>query len=456
MQYYSRAYNTTGRKRSGVFTPTPAKRVRLTPVSQRTHITNTQGSMRFTPRRSGRKVAMTNLRRRLLRTPRRVRMRRNAGAYGAANSKSSGFIYTPQIVKASRKSKVTKKGVQIVLERGGVLDAGANTTTAGNTVAIGHANCPLVLAENMLWRAIVKQLFIKAGALTTMSNFEEAIGGLAGGIIRVRYRLNPDSAFTQFTYTTLVTDSLETISKKLWEQFIDPTILGGSNNNLEFFDIRLGGPNYSDVVLNLRKAVFHFYGKSTLKVQNRTVQDTTDDEESVDNVPLHGKAYFGKGSGTSAFTHDASYSIAASGFHTDVEFGALAKVPTEKWYQEPVPPSHFIRVLKSGKVHLDPGHIKTSVLDGRFKVSVNQFYKMLAIEITLSAGLPTENYHRRSNLGHYRFMILEKMINAVVGTTTNSIKCAWEVNLRMGGYITTSNETETAQLNDLANLATEA
>lgn len=452
------AFGRAKRKIDSYFS-TPSKRARLTPVSQRSHISDTTASMRFAPRRSGRTLAMTNLRRRIqrVRTPRRERMRRNIGKYGATNSKSSGFIYTGTRVKRGGSSKVTRLGVSIVQEKGGVLDAGINGATQGNVVAIGHNNVPIYLAAQTLWRAIVKLLFIKANALTHMSNFEEGLGGLGqGSTIRVRYRSDPDGSIQQQDFGPLVgTDSMNTIALYYAQWFCDPVLHGNNNEDLEFQDIRLISSNMADTVLNLRKAVFHFYAKSTLKVQNRTVQDATDDEESVDNVPLYGKAYYGKGSGTSAFTRDVNtYIVAASGFHGDTQFGCIAKVPTEKWYQEPVPASHFIRVVKSGKVHLDPGHIKTSVLDGKFKISVNNFYKVLGAEMGIAqSGLTAADYHKRSTMGHYRFMLLEKMINAVAGTADNGIKVAWETNIRMGGYITTRNETETAQMNLVAQIA---
>lgn len=454
------AYNRAKRKISSYFdTPTP-KRIRSTPVSQRTHITDTQGSrasMRFTPRKSGRTLAMTNLRRRLLRTPAVVRRKRRPALYGASMSKSGGFISTTQRAKRGGRNKVNRLGVSMVIERGGVLDAGENTSSAGNTVAVGHCNAPIILVHQMLWRAIIKKLVIASGQFSNLENFEEGIGGLASGsFVRVSYSQGPDQAWVASDYSLTTTTSWNDVALYFAGLFTGAST-PFNNTELIFEEIRLGSSNYADTTVNLRKAVFHFYSKSTLKVQNRTVNATGGDEESVDNVPLYGKAYFGKGSGTQAYTKDSSgYVIAGSGFHGDVATGTIAKVPTEKWYQEPVPASHFIRVLKVGKVHLDPGHIKTSVLDGRYTISLDKFYKLLRVEIAPTGPAPYTYYHDRSIMGVYRFMILEKMLNSVVGTAANSIKCAFEHNIRIGGYITTKNQTETAQLNNLVNIANEA
>lgn len=441
------AYRGAKRRISGYFnTPTP-KRMRMTPVSQRTHITNTP-SPRFSPRRSRRTLAMTNLRRRLQRTPRRVRMRRGRGGYGASSSKSSGFIRTPARVRYGGVNKSTNLGVVTTIETGGVLDAGANSATAGNTVAVGHCQFPPELAHHMFWRAIVKKLAVKLNM--PVFNFDDNLVLSAGANWYVNYRLRPTQNYVQYTYTAAGSVSLETVSTDLHNFFrnLDDT------SDLELQQIGYTNPTvagavlpYSAGVLDLANASFVIFAKSTLKVQNRTVQDATDDEESVDNVPIYGKAYYGKGSGSSGITRDVVTGLAAAGFWCDGQNGTLSKVPTEKWYQEVVQPSHFRQVMSAGKVHLDPGHIKTSVLDGKITVSLNKIYRMLfrtEDDILLT--------HEKAILGRFRFMLLEKMINAVAGSADNGIKVAFEHNLRIGGYIKTKRRTETAQLNSVANI----
>lgn len=451
------AYNRAKRKISSYFdTPTP-KRIRSTPVSQRTHITDTQGSrgsMRFTPRKSGRTLAMTNLRRRLQRTPAAVRRRRRPALYGAASSKSAGFISTRQRVKTRGRARATQLGVVDVIETGGVLDAGANTASAGNTVAVGHCQFPQGLAHKIFWRAMIKKLAV--ACKMNVYNFEAPVTYNVGAQFQVFYRKDPLSAYTSHTYVTTATAvSLETIAMDFFNHFdnldnaADLEFL-----QLSFFDkiVAVGQmSNYSNGTIFLQNASFVLFSKSTLKVQNRTIGTTGGDEDSVDNVPLYGKAFYGKGSGTSGITVDNTYSGgAATGFWCDALTGTMAKVPTEKWYQEVPQASHFRQVIGTGKVHLDPGHIKTSVLDGKVTISLNKLYRLLFR--TEDVGSTS---HAKAILGRFRFMMLEKMLNSVVGDANNSIKCAFEHNIRMGGYIKLRRDTETAQLNSVANLDNE-
>jgi len=170
------------------------------------------------------------------------------------------------------------------------------------------------------------------------------------------------------------------------------------------------------------------------------------DEESVNNVPLHGKAYFGYGTGTEAFSRDVPVGTAGTTFRADNQYGAIARVPTERWYQEVVPASHFTQVKQFGKVVLDPGHVKTSVVSFYGTFSLNSIYRKL---FDNDAAM----LHTKTSVGTYRFMLLEKMILATTPTADNAIKVAYEVNLRMGCYATMTNSYETAQQNDLVNIS---
>lgn len=395
-------------------------------------------------------MQVRNLRR--TRTRAIERRRRRPALYGATSSKSAGFIQTKQKVKYRGRLRSTNLGVVDVIETGGVLDAGVNTATAGNTVAVGHCQFPPGLAHKMFWRAVIKKLAVMCKM--NVYNFEAGVSFNTGAMFQAFYRKGPESGLVPHTFTCSGTHSLEAVATDFFNHF---EMLDDAED-LELFSIcfydkvtALGQfTNFSNGLIKLDNATFTIFSKSTLKVQNRTVNQTGGDEESVDNVPLYGKAFYGKGSGTSAITADQTYSGgAASGFWCDASNGTMAKVPLEKWYQEIPQASHFRHVLTTGKVHLDPGHIKTSVLDGKVTISVNKLYRILFR--TDSAV----NNHSKAILGRFRFMMLEKMLTSVTGEAANSIKCAFEHNIRIGGYITLKRSTETAQLNSVYNLDNE-
>lgn len=392
-----------------------------------------------------------------------LRRRLNVGRrnYGAAHSKSGGFIKGGRRVKYRTTKQVSNNlGTVEVIEKGGVIDAGISSSSAGNTVAVGHCNMPTQLAHKVFWRAIVKKLLISMKM--DVSDFEAVLQQLyTGDRFRVTYRVSADSAVGSTDYTLLgtsggvTTDTPESVSSAFLSLFSASADLQDLEftqfEYIPFSSLTVIKVNMAGCIIDLRNATFTFFAKSSLKVQNRSVSSTNTDDNAVDNVPLYGKTYGGRGSGTSSITRDSAYSVASYGFWCDDTTGTLAKVPTEKWFQEVPQPNHFRHVSYSGKIHLDPGHIKTSVLDGKVTISLNKVYKLLFNQPSGSTRA-----HEKAVLGKFRFMMLEKMINSVGGTAANSIKLAFENNIRAGGYITTKRSYGTAQLNNVSNITTEA
>lgn len=366
----------------------------------------------------------------------------------SAGSKSGGFIKTQSRVKYGKRSRATNLGVVTVVEIGGIVDGGANTASAGNTVSVGHCQFPPQLAHLMFWRAMIKKLAV--ACKMNVYNFELGLNAPIGSIFQCFYRRTPTSALTPHTYTiAALTDSLETVAQNFFN-FFDAL---DDAEDLELFSIIYASKTnalgdlqvFSDGSLFLQNGTFTLFSKSTLKIQNRTIAADGDDEEDVNNIPLYGKAFYGKGSGTSGITNDQTVSGGpAVGFWCDALNGTLAKVPPEKWYQEIPQASHFRNVITTGKVHLEPGYIKTSVLDGKITVSLNKMYRILF------RPDDSVNTHAKAIMGRFRFIMLEKMINAVAGTAANSIKIGYEHNLRIGGYVTLKRNSETAQMNNVA------
>ena len=59
-------------------------------------------------------------------------------------------------------------------------------------------------------------------------------------------------------------------------------------------------------------------------------------------------------------------------------------------------------------------------------------------------------------MGYFRFLLVEKMINATPGSIANSIKVAYEVNFRCGAYVTLKRDTTSTDLLDVGIYANEA
>lgn len=366
---------------------------------------------------------------------------------GGVSSKTGGFVST--VLKQSYSSDIyNSRGTSIVLERGGQLDGGISTQTSGNTVAVGHCSMPSLSVFASLWRAIIKQLVLRMG-VGDVSNLDLPLptASITDTIV-LDYRINAESSPTTMTHTLDSLSSIENIAQHYWTTF---NTLIAEFQNLEILSITYtpGTSKLRYTRMNLVDAKLAIVSKSTLKIQNRSL-NSVNDEEAVDNMPLHGKAYYGKGTGAKPVTRDNVYPVAATGFYGDDGYGIMAKVPTEKWYQEPVPAQHFVNVSSFGKILIEPGHIKTSVLSDKVVLKLDTVFRVL-----LSKNMSAAK-HAKTGLGTYRFCILEKIINANTPSSTNSIKIAYENNTRIASYLMTSNLTTSAQANVVGTFVTEA
>ena len=365
---------------------------------------------------------------------------------GASTSQSAGFIKSQFKSRRKNTQKLFEtKGVRMVYEMGGVIDGGVQTSTAGNTVAVGHCTLPFGRIMLMFWRGMVKHLYMKNS--WSIDNFLEAVPSFTvGDQVSLYYYSDPDSpSLLGLTKTVVAGDTFDDIANFFYLNMTQLT---------QYWDFKYWSyaptatSKFREIKLDLDRAMVHFRSKSSLKFQNRTINTEGGDEESVDNVPLYGKSYYGNGNGTGAKGRGGTYAIASRDFVAEDTSGVIAKVPVERWFQEPPGPEVLTKVKKYGKVHLDPGQIKTSNLFTTLSISIAKFWHTIA-------HVPQSNIHHMHWLGKYRFLVVEKMLTSVAGNATNSIKVAYEHNLDLSCYVTTKVNNVTLPITQVGNLANE-
>jgi hypothetical protein len=380
---------------------------------------------------------------------------------GASDSKMSGRLKTPFTIRRRRKENATQRlGTSVTLERGGIIRSGISTPVSGNTVCVGHSTMPQDTIIRLAFRAIFKKFYMKLGTYD-MSDWNGTLIDVPGGAIFSLnyYNTEEDTTLSTINCTTGSNVPAPTSFNDLPEFFWKEIIKVSQPQNIRFDALTYFHPNPTNAnapnntKLVLKDVLLHFYAKSTLKVQNRTLTKGADNEsDDVDNVPLYGKSYFGFGNGTGAINKNGNYSIASRDFIGDEKYGTIAKVPNEPWYQEPPGPEVFEKVKQFGKVALSPGDVKTSTLSYRKTISLQQFGRVVFNHETT----PDDDRHRRHYLGNYRFMMVEKMINAVGGTEENQISLAFETNLNIGCYATIRKSTFTSNVVDVGNIVAES
>lgn len=343
---------------------------------------------------------------------------------GASSSKSAGKFAKGRKVKTNV-DKFSKGGMVICREQGGVLSA----TATEQSVVVGHATCPILQIREAFGFAfakwvskLIKQDFVNIEDPVYPANYRNCASSIA-------YK---QSALGTLLFSDLIIVAGTTTWQNLANQI---TTLVYSNANETGFELMefiwaqtqiATTPAVPAQMLyrkDLRKARLQYFCKSSLKIQNRTVNVAANDEsDDVDNVPVYGKTYSGIGDNFT-FKNDNIAADKTSG--VIIRFGTVSN-----GLAEPPSMTQMIGVKKIGKAHLDPGQIKTSVENYSTSMSMQTIIDLMQRDqnVVVSAS--------KNRQGKFTCFIFEKMIQAVATTTINSIKIAYELDQKYGAIFT--------------------
>lgn len=367
---------------------------------------------------------------------------------GATMSKSAGR-FPKGTKKLTSMDYFGRKGVVIAGELGGVLDD--TVAPYSQSMAVGHAS---YTCETVYWSAalaVTKMLFQKSNMKVV--EFKDVIippnkgPGIVG--LHIRPTLNTVNVVNTLSLVAGTTTFVD-VAQWLVNQFksFNPsskfTRLTFEKQHQNVTGNTSGSTILAD--FDMTKCKLDFYSKSALKIQNRTVSSANNNEEDdVDNVPLYGKSYYGKGNWCAHKITENEIDLFTpnlSNYHQT--FSALSiwnPVWTKRFegspststttgvstsLQEPQPRSAYTNVKYVGKAHLDPGHIKTSVLYDRSTIYLNSLIRQIQF---VGANIGDQN---GLNLGNFRMYHFERMIQAVELDESNSIKLAFEVDCKVG------------------------
>lgn len=335
----------------------------------------------------------------------------DAGSMGKAGSRMK---------RVGSVSKLMKFGVSTSIEFGSVV-------SATECQYLGHVTCPIETMRRQLWRAIVKRMLIRAGKLNPKWD-DSPRDILATDRMNVIYRDNMDTASGPFTHSVTVGAlTQEGISDAFYTYF------EGASSNVALVEISYRPDNGSigASTINLNNSHVHFSCFSQLKMQNRTVNSVAaDNADDVTNVPLIGRSYGGKGTGTKFLTDkDAAIPFIGHGYH-----GTIEKAGTSSELTEPPSPKLFSGVTEGGKENLPPGDIKTSSLVYKKTMTMMAFIA-LCYDNQVD-GPPPGLVYRYRKFGLFKFYGFEKQIDALVYAPENAITIAYEHNLKVTLSIT--------------------
>lgn len=351
-------------------------------------------------------------------------------AAAASHSQSGGFLTTTHR-KKNQMERIAKYGVTSVRENGVVIaapDLGAgNEDNYFESVVVGHATHEPYLALDDLARALIKMVANKMNV--DLKDFSQVAipTGASDPVITFDYYAQ-NAAFNSVLPCTPGTTTWDALKTSLRNAVL---INDTNNTNTGYsrfvsFSFKRSATSLIEKY-DLQKAKVQYYVKSSLKLQNRTLSTSGSAEDDVvDQQPIHGKGYYTEGRNflTQAIKGGSladSDIIGPIGSYTAAPaVGAAIRWNSTNTLKEPPMKTQLIGVKQTGKAHLDPGQIKTSVLVDSRTVGLNWYWNKL--NARKLAAQPQNSY-----FGKARYFVLEKMLSMGKPAFTTAIRVAFEV-----------------------------
>jgi len=333
------------------------------------------------------------------------------------NAKSAGF-FSGAANRYSNMDKHAKAGVVAKYEVGSLKSDSQN-----NVVYLAHSTAPVNRMMEAACGALLKKLYMLAKI--TVKSWDSLLADEQTYNQRVSLYYKPRDGSATVIQNFVVSYTTETLALLTSQLTTFMFTLQGVNTPDQFLKIQLynnigltSSANILVASIDLTTAKFEFDIKSLLKIQNRTINSAGNDTaEDVDNVPLYGKFYEYKTNGTTY--QDYRESVGPSLIVTHPSFGVLATnvvvpgtgIQATNMYKEVPLQSQLIGCKSSGKAHIEPGEVKTSVINDSITIPFNKFLKTyLAKQQNEPGGNPR---YTQFWIGKSRLFCFERMIQTI-------------------------------------------
>ncbi|AJP36346.1 putative capsid protein [Avon-Heathcote Estuary associated circular virus 3] len=366
-------------------------------------------------------------------------------------SMSGGFFGNKQ--KKNIFQKYTTRGIVTTKETANILIGGP--TDPDLPVFFGHAtHANFLLIGRLFFRTVVKDVMRKSGMnVSSMSDTPQ------GGIFQLQWQIRDvDDAQSSGASVNTAGKTLEVIADELYADYL--SFFRSTLNAMELAYIssaQFWTPSFGTLLaqIDLKDARIHILCKSDLKAQNRTLANGADDDnnttENIENQPLYGKQYFGKGVGLVTriglnTTNASEGKSLICSQQTGLLSFAVKKTGTpgvnqEPWLREVPLPTLFCGKIAYGKVSIEPGQVKTSSLTHKASIKQQDFWNYLRENrsTAVKGGRPEK-------MGIFRIFCVEKMICCTAEDRAPQLGI--ELNQRIGLYVAYPRVKNTMEMYD--------
>lgn len=355
-------------------------------------------------------------------------------------------VYSGRFNRKVRKSKMEheflKKGFVEVKEQWTVQEETDSTY-------VGHGTIAVKATLQIIWASILKKFFKIALNWDAPSTDAFIPNNGSGADLLCLVRTNLETGADQTTDfsisygTTPGTSSTIESLAVTFAQIITPWLQQDiSERNWILKELRMGSGtgtvNNIQAKLDLYRMKIHYFSKSDLKVQNASNAvgaDTNNDNAlDVNNVPLQGKLYFGKGC-VAQIRNPRNTATATLRNYLGVEpnngimfyYGDTDIDYAYGQMREPPHPSQFINVKGASNILLQPGSIKRNTLFSKYVMYLNSFHNALRF---WSSTQDAWYQGHKTKIGKFAFVGLEKLLTS----SNDKIKVRAEIELKHGAY----------------------
>lgn len=370
----------------------------------------------------------------------------------------------PRGKTSSKKQKRGGRWTNYGIEKNGITLAtehrGEATLPNAESVMIGHTSMPSKFCAINMWRSILKYTLFKMGCEVRDFGKVCLYNGFRLGDKFIYYYYNSsfDQVLLNKTYEITATSTFDAIAA---------TFAAYLDDELSSFDDRIDSfvfiPNESNVnswswcKVDLTQLKVAVHTKSSLKIQNVTVENSVDNEaDDVTRVPLQGMLYECKGNnfmlkanskllpgfydpnnehtlfegytksdasifgGTSVAFYDRK-SGSPPGDNEQTQFYKKSEMPK---------PWEVANCRRSIKFYVPAGGIRTSVIEKTFEMKLQSYYTLLyTYASTLNAA---QQYNEKQ--GMTKAIFLEKVVGKRP-TEANAIKLWTETEFRQSTLV---------------------
>lgn len=348
-----------------------------------------------------------------------------------------------RIGKRIKRNKVQKLTVFDKAANRGVVERqqyGNVKTASGNykVLYLAHSTMPAQRVGVGMFAALIKKLLSEASLHIKDWSSPIVDDQYYNGIIELRYRVEDGAAITAQNFTLTSSSSTLLSLANAMATFFE----GLTSNNLpsELLTLRYY-VDFSGVVatskvlhadIDLTSVSFLINSKSEMRVQNRTINSTGNDEaDDVDNVPLDGKFFEYATNGTQY--RDYTGATTSSALTTDHVYGVLSTITpsttSTRLFSDIPLRSQIVGCKNIGSYNLQPGSIRSSVMYDKVYIS---FSKLVHTLYTKTLGGGGVGQYHQVWLGKTRLLAFEKTIHPTTTGAVNQINVAYDHKVELG------------------------